>query len=446
MHAAGTGENSAQPWFRALDRRQWKALFAANLGWLFDGYETYALILTAPVAFTELLPGERAQLVPFYSGLAIALTLLGWGFGGIIGGILSDRIGRRRTLVYAILAYSITTGFTALAWSWTSFVALRFIVGLAMGSEWGTGTAMVAEMWPDEHRGKGAGLMQCGLGVGFFVASAVWFFVSGLGPSAWRWMYVIGVLPALAALWIRRGIDEPEKWVASDRRRRDALDASRRGGTVTEEDARLTRFPLTELFADPKTRRLTAIALVMSTATTLGWWGISTWVPPYVASVAAAQGLPAARWASLAGMSYNIGAVCGYVLLGFLADAWGRRPVVMVWFGLALLLTPVLFLWTHSLPLLLGVCALNAVFSLGQYTWCPTWLPEVFPTRIRATGVSFCFNAPRFIAFLGPLGAGALITYFGDYGRAAVLVSLVYLLGIMAAPFFPETRGKPLPD
>ena len=118
----------------------------------------------------------------------------------------------------------------------------------------------------------------------------------------------------------------------------------------------------------------------------------------------------------------------------------------MLWFGLALLLTPVLFLWTHSLPLLLGVCALNAVFSLGQYSWCPAWLPEVFPTRIRGTGVSFCFNAPRFIAFLGPLGAGALITYFGDYGRAAVIVSLVYLLGIIAAPFFPETRGKPLPD
>ena len=135
-----------------------------------------------------------------YAGVTIAATLLGWGIGGIIGGVLADYIGRKRTLIYAILAYSLTTGLTAFAWSWTSFIALRFVVGLAIGSEWGTGAAMVAEMWPPQHRGKGAGLMQCGLGIGFFLASFAWLFVSPLGPSAWRWMYVIGVLPALATL------------------------------------------------------------------------------------------------------------------------------------------------------------------------------------------------------------------------------------------------------
>ena len=107
----------------------------------------------------------------------------GAGIGGIIGGILADYIGRKRTLIYAILAYSLTTGLTALAWSWTSFIALRFVVGLAIGSEWGTGAAMVAEMWPPQHRGKGAGLMQCGLGIGFFLASLAWLFVSPLGPT-----------------------------------------------------------------------------------------------------------------------------------------------------------------------------------------------------------------------------------------------------------------------
>ena len=118
---------------------------------------------------------------------------------------------------------------------------------------------------------------------------------------------------------------------------------------------------------------------------------------------------------------------------------------MIAWFALALLLTPVLFLWTHDLSLLLLVCAINAIFSLGQYTWCSTWLPEVYPTRIRATAISFAFNAPRFVAFVGPLIAGTLITYFGDYGRAAVPVGLIYILGIVAALFFPETRGKPLP-
>lgn len=434
------------PWYRSLDRRQWYTLFAANLGWLFDGYETYALILTVNLAFQQLLPAARQQAIPFYSGVTIAVTLLGWGAGGIVGGIAADYLGRKRTLMYSILAYSLVTGFTALAWSWTSFIILRFIVGLALGSEWGTGTSMVAEMWPDEHRGKGAGLMQCGLGIGFFIASAVWFFVGTFGPSAWRWMYVIGVLPALATRWIRRRIDEPEQWAESNRRRREAVAAKRRGDRLTDSEQHLTRLTLVDLFTDRRTRQLTIIAFLMSTSTTLGWWGISSWVPPYIASVAAKRGLSAARWASLAGMSYNVGAVFGYVLLGFCADAWGRKPVVIAWFALALLLTPVLFLWTHNLSLLLLVSAINAIFSLGQYTWCPTWLPEVYPTRIRATAISFGFNAPRFVAFVGPLIAGTLITYFGDYGRAAVLVSLIYALGIVAALFFPETRGKPLPE
>ncbi len=418
-------------WYRALNRQQWYTLFAANLGWVFDGYETYALVLTMPATFQQLLASQQRGAIPFYAGVTIAVTLLAWGVGGIVGGILADYIGRKRTLLYAILAYSFTTGLTALAWNWTSFLVLRFVVGLALGSEWGTGTAMMAEMWPAKHRGKGAGLMQCGLGIGFFIASAAWFFVGGAGPSAWRWMYVIGILPALLTWWIRRRIAEPQQWVESDRRRRAGY---------------FSRFTLSEVLADPTMRRHTIAAFLMSTTTTLAWWGISSWVPPYVASLAAKQGLSAPQWASFAGMAYNFGAVCGYVALGFYADAWGRKPVTIAWFAFAWALTPVLFLWTHNLNLILIVAAVNAVFTLGQYTWCPTWLPEAYPTHVRATAVSFCFNAPRFIAFSGPLLAGTLITYFGDYGRAAVILSTIYLLGIVAAPFFPETRNKPLPE
>src|SRR5262245_64847968 len=148
-----------RPWYRSLDRQQWRTLGAANLGWLFDGYETYALILTVTVAFRELLPPDSYQAIPFYSGLAIAVTLLGWGVGGIAGGIAADYVGRKRMLIYSVLTYSLVTGLTAFAWSWPSFIVLRFIVGVALGSEWGTGATMVAEMWPREHRGKGAGLM-----------------------------------------------------------------------------------------------------------------------------------------------------------------------------------------------------------------------------------------------------------------------------------------------
>ena len=443
---ARAGVTPDMPWYRLLDRRQWATLGAANLGWLFDGYETYALILTVGVALHQLLTPAHYASIPFYAGVTIAVTLLGWGVGGVVGGVLADYIGRKRMMIYAILAYSLVTGLTALSWSWTSFLILRFITGLAIGSEWGTGTAMMAEMWPDHARGKGAGLMQCGLGIGFFVASAVWYFVSAHGPGAWRYMFVLGIIPALVTLWIRRGISEPELWTATDRRRRAALRARAAGGTIDAKAERLTRFTLVELFADPRGRRLTIVALLMSLTTTLGWWGISTWVPPYVASIAAKSGLPAPQWASLAGMAYNIGAIAGYIGLGFFADRWGRRPVTMVYFGLSLILTPVLFLWTHDLNLVLFVCVINGFFTLGQYTWIATWLPEVYPTRVRATAVAFGFNVPRFVAFLGPLVAGTLITRLGGYGVAATVVSSIYVLGFCAAPFFPETRGKPLPQ
>ena len=200
------------PWYRALSRSQWNALIASNLGWLFDGFETYALILTAGVALRQLLDPSQYGQIPSYVGTVIAITLLGWGIGGMLGGILADYIGRKRTMIFAILAYSLMTGLSALSWSWLSFALLRFVVGVAIGSEWATGASITAELWPDKARGKGAGLMQCGLGIGFFTASLVWVFVSPHGPDAWRYMYLIGILPGLFTLWIRRGIPESPVW------------------------------------------------------------------------------------------------------------------------------------------------------------------------------------------------------------------------------------------
>ena len=193
--------SAAVPWYRTLTPVQWKTLAASNLGWMFDGYETFALILTVGVALRQLLDASLYPQIPAYAGTVIALTLLGWGIGGLIGGVLADYIGRRRTMIFAILAYSLTTGLSALAWDWLSFALLRFLVGVAIGSEWATGASITAEIWPPHARGKGAGLMQCGLGIGFFLASLVWLFVSELGPDAWRIMFLIGVLPGLFALW-----------------------------------------------------------------------------------------------------------------------------------------------------------------------------------------------------------------------------------------------------
>jgi MFS family permease len=277
--------------------------------------------------------------------------------------------------------------------------------------------------------------MQCGLGIGFFVASLVWVFVGKLGPDAWRYMYLIGILPGLFTLWIRRGIPESAKW--------EQADAQRRAARARQER---TRFTLVELFAHPEARRRALFAFVLSLTTTLTWWGISAWLPPYIASVAVKAGLPGPQWAGYAGMAYNIGAIAGYIGLGFFADLWGRRPVTIAYLVLAFLTTPIVFLWTHDLNLLLLAAVLNGFFSLGLYSWMPVWLPELFPTRMRATGAAFAFNTPRFIAWLGPIVAGTLVASAGGYSHAAMTMALIYVLGLLSAPFLPETRGKPLPD
>jgi MFS family permease len=436
---------ASEPWYRSLNATQWKTVFASNLGWMFDGYETFALILVVGVALRDLLDPSQFAQIPAFAGTIIGITLLGWGIGGVIGGVLADYIGRRRTMIFAILAYSITTGLSAFAWDWVSFALLRFLVGIAIGSEWSTGASLTAEVWPDNARGRGAGLMQCGLGIGFFLASFIWLFVSGYGPHAWRIMFFIGVLPALFALWLRTGVPESQKWEHSNEKRKSARKRKKSGAAMSEEDHALTRFTFADLFADPEIRKRTIIVFLMSLTTTLAWWGISTWVPPFVAAAAGKVGLPPQTWASYAGMSYNLGAICGYIGLGFLADRFGRKPIVMIFFAASLVLTFALYRWTTDLHMLLLVAAINGFFTLGQYSWMSVWLPELFPTRMRATGMAFAFNAPRFIAFMGPLFAGMLIAQFGGFSGMAVAFSFIYILGFIVVPLLPETKGKPLP-
>lgn len=437
---------TTQPWYRSLNRTQWNTLLASNLGWVFDGFEAYALILTVAVALSQLLSPAQQSKVPAYAGGIIATTLCGWAVGGMSAGILADYIGRKRTMIYAILTYSIMTGLSAFSWNWISLAAFRFLAGLAIGSEWVTGTSMTAEFWPDSARGKGSGLFQCGFGIGFFLASVVWLFVGATGPGAWRTMYLIGVLPALLTVWIRRAIPESSLWEKANEERRAASRRSQSGSEATAEDRALTRFTLFDLFATPAIRNRTIIAFLMATASAVGFWGISTWVPPYIGSVAAKAGLSSPQWASFTGMAYNVGTIAGYIALGFLADAFGRKPVTLAYFAFAFSFTPVLFLWTHSLRLLLFVAAIVGFFGSGQLTWLAAWLPELYPTRMRATAVGFIFNAPRLLAAGGTLMAGTLIVSFGGYGNAAMIVATIYILGLAVGPFLPETRGKPLPD
>jgi MFS family permease len=443
---SGLSTSASSPWYRSLDRTQWKALVASNLGWTFDGFEVFALILTVGVALHQLLDPSQYPFIPAYAGAIIAITVFGWGLGGLLGGVLADYLGRKRSMTLTILAYSLLTGLSAFAWDWLSFAVLRFLVGLAIGSEWATGASITAELWPAKARGKGGAFLQAGYPIGSILASGVWLAIGSSGPGAWRYMYLIGVLPALVVFWIRRNIPESPRWEESHRRRRAAYDLRRQGAALDGENAALVRFTLVDMFAEPAVRMRLFLTFVMSLSVTIGYWGVSTFVPAYVGSVATAAGLPAQRYAALVGLIQNLGALIGFASFGFLADAFGRKPTTILYYVMCLILTPVVYLWVKDIHLLLLAFAVYGFFIQGCFSWTPIWLPELFPTRMRATAAGFIFNAPRLISAIAPLAAGTIIVGLGGYGRAATIIGMFYILGLIAVPFLPETRGKPLPE
>ena len=408
-----------------------RTLLGAGLGWTFDGYETYALILTLGIALPALLPANEQARVPFFAGATIALTLFGFAVGGILGGLLADRYGRRPTLLVTVCAYAAFTGLTALAWDWWSFALLRLLTGVALGSEWGTGAALVAETWPDRLRARAMSIMQSGIGVGFVAASVVWFVLGPLGPNSWRLMFVVGVVPALVALVVRRRVAPSPAWTAEHER--------------THTDAAASGSTIRRILRDKPLRRVTLIASLMSLATTVGWWGVSTFIPQYFASVAVPAGWEASRAGSVSGLVYTLGGVAGLLLVGVLADALGRKLTTAVFFAGAFVMTPIVFLPAHTVPVLLVLLFVNGIVTIGQFGWMAVWLPELYPTSVRATGISLVFNASRFLACIGPLVAGSLIVAFGGFGTTATLLGCAYLLGLAVVWFCPETRGKPLP-
>jgi MFS family permease len=421
-------------------------MISAWVGWMFDGYENYAFVLVMPIAMRQLVPPDQIERVALYSGAVLAATLVGWATGGVIFGIVSDYLGRKRVLMLSILWYSVFSGLTFFAPSYQILMLCRFLTGLGLGAEWGAGTAIVAELWPATHRGRAAGILQSAFGAGFFVASVAWFFVGQSGPESWRYMFVIGALPALMLLYIQREVEESPMWLeARDRRRRVKARAAA-GGTPSIEDKKVAQFTLAYVLSDAQLRRRIALLLLMSLSTVVGWWSISTWIPLYAGQLAAAAGEGAQRAASLTGVTYNIGTVAGYVVFGILADQRGRKATIQLYYVGSFAMTIGLFLFVTSPSVMLFVAGINGFFTLGQFSWMSVYLPELFPTAVRGTAISLVFNASRFVAALGPLFAGYLIATTGSIPMTAVAMSFVYIVGMIATPIAgPETRGRALP-
>ena len=442
-------EQVAGQWYAGLTPRHWRILWGAYLGWIFDGYEAVALVYALGPALKTILTPEQAQTPAFYIGASIGITLLGWGIGGLLGGVAADYIGRKRMMMLSILGYALFTGLTAFAGSFFQLALLRFITGLAIGSEWSTGVALVAETWPNKARPKGCGFLQSGFGGGAVLAALVWLILSAtspLGDESWRIMFALGALPAFVCLYLRRALEESERWmIAVKEQRWAATEEDAEGGAVPKKAKR--PFTLAEIFREPESRRRVLLATALSFATTVGWWAVSSWLPIYTEVLAKAAGEPANLWGPRMGIIYNIGAISAYLASGFVADAMGRRKFLFFTY-LGCLVTSVLaYTWSGSLEIFMAIAFLNGAFTLGfSFSWMAIYLAELFTSSVRATASSFVFNGARLIAWVFPIIAGQIVTSLGGVASAALIMSSVYVIGLAVPWLMPETAGKPLPE
>ena len=448
MNQTASAVRTQASWRAGLTPMHWKVLAGGFLGWVFDGFEAIALIMVLVPMLHSLLSPAQLGAFPIYAGTAIGITLLGWGLGGLVGGIMADYIGRKRMMLWSVLLYAVFSGLTAFADSFVVLCLLRFLTGLALGSEWSTGISLLAETWPQNARAKGAGFLQSGFGWGTLLASVAWYVLSTthpLGAQSWRLMFVLGALPALFVLYLRRGIDESGKWREAVRDRRWA--PTEAAAQAAQPDAQRP-FSLSQLFRDPQARRRTLLTTLLSIITTIGWWAISSWLPIYTIGLAKAQGLAAAPvWGARVSISYTIGAIVAYMIAGFIADAIGRRLFMFLGFLGCLASTIVTYKLTHTVGAMMIVAPINGFFTLGcAYVWMAIYPVELFTSTVRSTAISVVFNAARLIAWVFPIIAGTLIRSFGGISQAALIMGSVYVLGLVLPWLLPETVHSGLPD
>lgn len=408
-----------------LTRYQVLVLVVAWLGWIFDSMDAtiYNLVLTP--ALRELL-GSRSspENIGWYGGIILAIFLVGWAVGGVLFGMLADYLGRARTLVFTILIYAVFTGLAGFSHSWWELGIYRFLTALGIGGEWAAGATLVAEVWPERLRVKGAGILQSAWAAGYFLAAGLYWLLSSY---SWRVMFFVGLIPALVAMFARLKVREPERW-------KEAKAAGR------------ARPTLWELFA-PRRRRDTLVGSALAFVAVFGLWGATNWTPSLVRELLEPlRRTPAevSKLVSYAVMSLNVGALVGYFSFPPLAERIGRRAAFLIMMLGAALALPATFLLPGSYGTLLLVLPALGFFTNGLFSGFPIYLPELYPTRMRATGAGFCFNAGRVLAASGPFLTGYLVVHLGTFARAASSIALIYLCGTVVLLFARETKGQAL--
>jgi MFS family permease len=420
-----------------LTTNQIRGFWAAWGGWALDGMDSFIFALVLTPAMTELLPKSGIAATPgnvgYYGSVLFALFLAGWGLS-MLWGPVADRFGRVRTLMLTILCYSVFTFLCALVTNIWQLAAFRLLAGVGIGGEWSMGGTFVAEEWPEDRRKAGAGYMHTGYYFGFFLAALANYFIGA--KFGWRWMFAVGGTPAVLVSFIRYGVSESARWKAR----------------ATDPAARPTLGAAFFKLFSPGLAQRTIMNSVFLFVSIVGLWAGSVYVPASVIQIATREGYAAAdgaRLASYGTMVLSVGTILGCIVLPGLAERYGRRVTLGLYFvvmflSIAIGFGKVFYFANNALESFFVV-----LFFLGvggaNFAMYTLWLPEQYPTDCRASAFAFATSIGRFagagITFL--VGGGVLA--YGTIGTPVSLTSIAFLVGLLLLPFGEETKGKPLP-
>lgn len=452
------------PWWKELNRYHWFVFTMAALAWLFDCLDQQLFIIARNPAIADLLKGASPELQKTWGGNATAIFVAGWATGGLIFGSIGDRIGRAKTLAITVLLYSVFTGLSAFSTSVYDFCVYRFVTGLGVGGVFGLSVALVADSLPDRARPHALGLLQSLSAVGNVTAGLIavlvgWMQVSavmgGAKPAGdfWKYLFWIGAAPAFLCVFIQIRLKEPEKWLK-------AREEGKKTGVKFGSYA--------SLFGEARWRKPALLGMLLCVAGVVGLWGVGFFSPELVGDVISKQlkadNVPADQvpgrrlmWTGINMIMQNIGSFLGMMTFTKLAQRYGRKPIFAFGFIAAFVSTAVTFKYLSQPWHIFTLIPLMGFCQLALFAGFAIYLPELFPTRLRSTGTSFCYNVGRFIAASGPftmgilqarLAAGAVTAEakLDAFRNACVWVSLVFLVGLVALLFLPETKGRPMAE
>jgi MFS family permease len=434
-----TSSAAVPPAHDAVTPYHWIVVLIASAGWLFDCMDQRLFILAREPAITELLgPGTLAADVKQHSGYATTAMILGWATGGIIFGMLSDRWGRVKTMVATLLVYSGFTGLSGLSTNWVDFTIYRFLVGLGVGGMFGAATTLVAESVPARIRAVALGALQALSAVGNIMGSLISLWIQpGAtdligGYSGWRLLFFVGILPSLLVVPIMFLLREPEPW---KRAREDAARGLQRN----------VGSPI-ELFRDRRLRRNSLVGLVLGVSGMIGLWGIGFFSPELISTALAGapqQEIDHVRaWGTAL---QDVGAFLGMVAFTAVASLISRRLAFFFAFLAGMLVTAFVFNSLQTAADAYWMLPMMGFSQLALFAGYSIYFPELFPTRLRGTGVGFCYNTVRYLAAPAPILLGYLSTVL-SFRTAAILMTSVYLFGMIALIWAPETKDQPLPE